>query len=274
MFIHVMDGESTKGRFRVAIMTAYFDESGIHEGEHFCIVAGFIGNDAQWQALAAEWVPAIKPRLNLHMRKLRWNQHRERIEPLLARLGPIPAKYNLIPIAVGVRWSDWNAVVKGKIREKFTNPYVMCAHCCMGTILLEVLGSDDVYFLFDRQEGLRRETMTILRDFGFERVGVDSRVKDLNFIRRTSTVCLDPPDMLAFTLRAQTIDEDSPKAKMGESITAVRPRGGPIGRQQLQWMVDEMVADGLVPGSALPQKFPEKAIRNLMTNPYWRGPRL
>jgi hypothetical protein len=25
-----------------------FDESGIHKGDHLCVVAGFVGNDAQW----------------------------------------------------------------------------------------------------------------------------------------------------------------------------------------------------------------------------------
>lgn len=130
----------------MALMTAYFDESGVHEGDHYCVVAGFFGNDAQWSALAASWIPAIKPRLNLHMTKLRWNQHPERIAPMLARVGPIPGKFNLTPVGVGVKWSDWNKIVKGKIREKFTNPYVLCSHACMGIILLELLGSDDVYF--------------------------------------------------------------------------------------------------------------------------------
>ena len=114
--------------------------------------------------------------------------------------------------------------------------------------------------------------MTILRDFVFHKVGVDSRIKGLDFIERTSTVCLDPPDVLAFTMREQAIDENSIKAKLGEFILAKTPKGGAIRPEQLQWMVDEMIADGLVPGSALPQKFPEKAVRDLMTNPYWRGP--
>jgi hypothetical protein len=232
----------------MALMTAYFDESGIHEGEHYCVVAGFVGNDAQWAALANDWVPAIKPRENLHLRKLRWNQHPGRIAPVLATAGPIPAKYNLVPVAVGVKWQDYNAIVKGKLRERFTNPYVLCAYCAMAVVLFEVIGSSDIYFLFDRQEGVRRETMHTLRDFVFDRVGVDSRIKGLDFIERTSTVCLDPADYLAFMLREQALDENSTKSKMGESITAVRPKGGPISPEQLQWTVDNLVADGFVPG--------------------------
>lgn len=257
----------------MALMTAYFDESGIHGGDTWCIVAGFVGNDAQWQAFAADWITAIRPRENLHLKKLRWNQHPERIAPLLATTGPIPAKYNLTPVAVGVRWRDYNSIAKGKIREKFTNPYMICAYCAMATVLFEVLGSDDIYFLFDRQEGLRKETMHTLRDFVFDRVGVDSRIKGLEFITRKQTVCLDPADYLAFMLREQAMDEDSPKAKLGESMLDLKPKGAPISAEQLQWLVDNLIADGFRPDAGLPP-FPEKAVRELMTmNPYWRGPK-
>lgn len=116
--------------------------------------------------------------------------------------------------------------------------------------------------------------MTILKEFVFERVGVDSRIKGLDFIERTNTVCLDPADMLAFTMREQAIDENSVKSKLSASIMERRPKGGAISAEQLQLMVDEMIADGIVPGSELPQKFPKKVIQELIKNRYWRGPKL
>jgi hypothetical protein len=64
-----------KDGFLVAILSGYFDESGTHEGDHLCVVSGFVGNDAQWGAFINDWVPAIKPRLNLHMRKLKWKKY-------------------------------------------------------------------------------------------------------------------------------------------------------------------------------------------------------
>lgn len=75
----VMVCDATRGKFLMTLLTGYFDESGIHDGDHRCVVGGFVGNDAQWQALVADWIPAIHPRLNLHMTKLRWKQHPERI---------------------------------------------------------------------------------------------------------------------------------------------------------------------------------------------------
>ena len=97
----------------MALLTGYFDESGIHEGDHLCVISGFVGNDAQWTAFAADWIPAVHPRLNLHMKELRWNQHPERIKKLLLKLGPIPYKYNLKPVSVSLSWRDYNSYVKG-----------------------------------------------------------------------------------------------------------------------------------------------------------------
>jgi hypothetical protein len=256
----------------MALLTGYFDESGIHEGDHWCVVAGFVGYDAQWAALAADWIPAIKPRHNLHLTKLRWNQHPERIGPLLAKLGPIPHKYNLKAVGISVKWSDYNTILKGKVRERVTKPYQICALCCMSTILTEIAGSDDVFFIFDRQEGMRREVMETTRDFVFDRIGIDSRIKGVEYMKRTDTVCLDPADYLAFMIRERSIDENSDKANLGISIFGNGGHGGRISPDQLQWMVDSFLADGFAPDKPLPP-VPKRLVRELMQNPYWRGPR-
>src|SRR6266851_3188001 len=89
-------------RLVIAMLTAYFDESGIMDDQQLCIVAGFIGNEAQWGSFASDWIAAIKPRPHLHMKKLRWRQHPDRVAEDLARYGPIPHKYNLKPVWAGM----------------------------------------------------------------------------------------------------------------------------------------------------------------------------
>jgi hypothetical protein len=270
--IHTCYGfRSNRANFLMALLTAYFDESGVHPGNHFCVVAGFVGNDAQWQSFIAEWIAAIRPRKNLHMKELRWNQHPERIGPLLARLGPLPEKHNLKPVAVSLNWEDWNEIVKGKVREKFTTPYMLCAQACIGTVLTKIAGSDDVYFLFDRQERLRRSAINALRDLVFDYIGVDSRVKGIDFILRKSTVCLDPSDYLAFIVRERGIDDKSQKAQLGASIMGTLPGdGGRFSRQQLTWQVEQYIAAGMVPGGTMVSITPEM-FQLLLSNPYWRG---
>ena len=36
-------------------LTAYFDESGIHEDSSHCIVAGFVGSDREWKKFEVRW---------------------------------------------------------------------------------------------------------------------------------------------------------------------------------------------------------------------------
>jgi hypothetical protein len=248
----------------MALLTAYFDESGIHAGDHRCVVAGFVGNDAQWHSFIKDWVDAILPRKNLHMKELPWSRHPERIPPLLEKLGPIPHKYNLRPVQVSVVWSDFISVVKGKVSQKFINPYMLCAVCCMSVVFAEMAGTDDVYFLFDRQEGLRKEAMEAIRTFSFEVAGVDSRFKGADFIRGTNTVCLDPADYLAYIVREHGIDSESFKFKSGISILGTKGvYGGKMARDDLAAMVEWWQQDHT----------PKEILANLSKNPFFRGPR-
>jgi hypothetical protein len=270
--IHTFYGlRKSKGKFKMAIMIAYFDESGIHDDDlrenHCCVVAGYVGNSEQWHALAAEWIPAIRPRKNLHMKELRWKKHPERIGLLLARLGPIPEKYNLQPVQVWVRWCDYKTVFN-QSADPFMAPYVLCANLSIVTCLLDFLPSDDsIYFIFDRQEGLRRETMQKVRDIVYDWLGADRRVEGIDFISRHTNVCLDPADYLAFMSHEQALDPGSQKVKLGCSIFDGRPSiGGKLSLAQLRWLADEGIRKAK-------DKFPAEEIRNLMKFPHFRGPK-
>ena len=90
-------------------ITAYLDESG-HSGLGHVVVAGFFGNESQWAAFAPAWEQALKPKKSLHMRKLHWNH--PRAQRLLARLGPIPYKYDLRPVFGSVFVKDYYDLVE------------------------------------------------------------------------------------------------------------------------------------------------------------------
>ncbi len=247
----------------MAVLTAYFDESGVH-GQDACIVAGFLGNDAQWQAMIADWIPALKQRKNLHMKKLRWNQYPDRIANSLAQLGTIPHKYNLKGVAAAIKWSDYNAIVKGKVKSSFANPYQMCAFCAISVVLVELARDDDVYFVFDRQEGKRKTDMHRMRDIVYEWCGADRRVKGIDFLPRCATVCLDPADYLAYAIRERHLNKNSFKAKACAPIIGPGGNGGWFGAPQLEGMVD----DWLDEKRTLAQRLAEFSSR-----PYFRGPR-
>jgi hypothetical protein len=229
---------------RVAMLTAYFDESGIHEGDHLCVVAGYIGNEAQWASFAAEWIPALGKRKNLHMKELRWSKPK-RIERLLAKLGPIPERHNLFPVFGGVWQRDYDAVIKGKVKKTFSTPYMLAAQVCMHASLEFTSKSDDIGFVFHRQDNFE-DSMQRLGDVVFNVAKLEPRVKGITFLAQEATVCLDPADYLAFQLREFWTDKDSLRSKLGAPIMKNPKRGvGSIyNRERLKGLADTLIAQG------------------------------
>ena len=86
------------------MLTAYLDESG-QESKGFVFIAGFLGNEEQWNKCAADWKAALGNRHGLHMRKLRWTS--PRTPGLLAKLRPVPRKSGLEPMIGGVKVSEF-----------------------------------------------------------------------------------------------------------------------------------------------------------------------
>ena len=203
------------------------------------------------------------------MSSLRWNQQPKRVANLLEKLGPIPERHNLKPVSVGMWRRDYEATMKGKIREKFANPYMLCAQSCMSTVLSNLVGADEVLFIFDRQH-VHKAAMNSLRDVVFQLVGVDSRVKDVHFIPSKTTVCIDPADYLAYMVREHAMDADSARFKMGKSILGTKGgHGGIFNRQQLEEMAASFLKDGMGIGDST--RYSPDSFREIVKNPYWRG---
>ncbi len=246
----------------MATLTAYFDETGLSSDEKLCVVAGFVGNDAQWTSFAADWIPALGQRRNLHVRKLRWKQHYKRIASDLKGLGRIPRKFNLIPVLSGIRHRDYEEIMKGRVREKYTNPYMTCAQACISTVLKFVAGpEDEVLFIFDRQEGRRAEAIERLHEIVFKWARVDPRFKDILLVNHETTVCLDPADYLAFAIRENVVNRQGQKARATKPILAGyrKWRSGIFSRKQISNMTKRAIAAGMVPGGGAIQVTPDFA---------------
>jgi hypothetical protein len=239
-------------RLKLAMLTAYFDESGLAPTEKFCTVAGFVGNEAQWCSFISDWIPALgHHRKNLHLTKLRWNRRYDKIVADLARLGPIPHRYNLAPVRVGLWHRDVDELIKGKVNETFANPYMLCAVTAIGVVLEEVIGpKDEVMFIFDLQKGRRAWTMEALHKVVFEFAKLDHRVKDIDFRPHETTVCLDPGDYFAFAFREYQVDKESPKARACMPIGECRKMyGGFLPREYIENIAKHYIEHGIVPGS-------------------------
>jgi hypothetical protein len=264
---HGLRGEPK--RLKLAMLTAYFDESGTAKADRLCAVSGFIGNEKQWESFIGEWFDvrgATAP--PLHLTKLRWKKHHSSIASNLAKLGAIPHHYNLTPVSVQIWHRDYEDLVKGRVIDEL-HPYTFCAEACIALTLENISPNDEVMFIFDWQEGKRAEWMTRLHNVVFKWHKLDPRLKDIDFRRMKSTPCLEVADHLAFAVRHHKIDQNSPKARASSPVLAAK-RGwtGTYTREMLKEMVDDFVAQRLTLMNK-PQQASQRLIE-FMAKERWR----
>ena len=207
------------------------------------MVAGYVGNQAQWASFASDWIKILGPRENLHMRRLRWNSGSRK---LLADLAPIPDRYNLQRVIGGLWMSDYEDLAKGRISEKVANPYMIAAQICIVEVLRIIGQNERISFVFDRQRTYENVMQSLFKLI-FETSNTDDRVVVPPIFKdKSQTVCLDPADFLAFQVREYKTNPDSPKARAGMPILGDGTVAGYIySREQLRDFVETLLKAGV-----------------------------
>ena len=130
------------------MLTAYLDESA-HETKDV-IVAGFLGNDEQWEECARKWKVGLGKRKYLHVKELRFKRDRDR--ELLERLGPIPHECGLVPLLATVPVSSYEDLVFKTRAEKMTKGYYLCLVTLFDAIAKNTPEDESVKFVFEVQK--------------------------------------------------------------------------------------------------------------------------
>ena len=104
----------------IAMVEAYFDESGIHQGARVCIIAGYFGRHNAWARLENEWRNVLSdhslPLEKFHAKDIvKAHRHQEMLKQLVACI----AKRDLFPISAGVVIDDFKQLAESE-RKWFT----------------------------------------------------------------------------------------------------------------------------------------------------------
>jgi hypothetical protein len=234
---------------KVMLVTAYFDESGLGEAEKVCVVAGFMGNDAQWASLAHDWLEAIKPRKYLHVKDLRFTGTKaHRARSVLAKCGPIPYRYNLEPIVGAVRHDDAKATFAARgLNDVFSTPFMLAMNAAIHVALRLLDPDDSLSIVYEYQERYKKAM-----SFQFEQVfklrQIDHRVQGIVPVTKGQTCCTEPADYLAYMTREGVALGETEIFKMGQSIFGGNTdiNGHQWSRQQLDDMVTEYISKGII----------------------------
>jgi hypothetical protein len=128
---------------------AYLDGSNSNLQGKVCTVAGFLGTESQWEYFLEDWAKTLGRKKSLHMKDLRWWRDSDR--DLLAGLGALPDKHRLKRVASLVRNEDYAEIVKGKIRDRCANPYMLAVQMCVAQILNYVSPDASVAVYLEQQ---------------------------------------------------------------------------------------------------------------------------
>jgi hypothetical protein len=97
-----------KGPQVLAMLEAYFDESGIHRGAEVCVIAGFFGYGDQWKAQEKKW-RAVLADFNFPMEKFHMSKigNSDKYKPMFEALADSIAKSSIFPVSAAIVVPDF-----------------------------------------------------------------------------------------------------------------------------------------------------------------------
>jgi hypothetical protein len=199
------------------MLTAYLDESGHESGQHV-VVAGFLGNDDQWDNLATAWAAGLGKRSGLHMNELRWHsKQNHRVKVLLETLGDIPYQCGVLPVFGGVNVADYSDLVSGTVVKKMYKGYLVSLLPLIAAAIIPLRGDERVRLVFEVQTHYEWGTQLfgmVFRAFDqFQTPDGLPRLSGIEFIPKKSSCLTQPADYLAYAILQQHRDATSVKAR-------------------------------------------------------------
>lgn len=202
------------------VLTAYVDESGQEQG-NWMFVAGYVGNDEQWQRVGSEWRSAIANRQHLHLKELRWGLKKEHDREMLKRAGAVPKSCGLTPILGGVRLSDYDDLIDGTREEKLLNGYICCCFAMVIQTLRGIPKDERLTIIFERQDLYWWMADIAMQVIANERSlpemltpdGKTPKLAAWKVVPKGSTVLTEPSDYFAYALLQNWRDKTSLKAE-------------------------------------------------------------
>ena len=207
---------SVSSRHRMlAMLTAYMDESGIHEGSNICAIAGFMGTEEEWSILERRWKTVIRNAgiSAFHMAEFEsrhgefqgWSELRRK--SLLRELVETIKARDLHGVGSALVVADYNLLSEGD-RKYITHnnpdrPYFLCfQHCIVESAhhADNLPPEEKVGFVFDRQHDFAAEAKRLYNDMK-DQIEWENRHRladALAFASKRGTVQLQAADLAAY----------------------------------------------------------------------------
>jgi hypothetical protein len=191
------------GHGKCLMLTAYLSESEPSTVGNYMAVAGFYGNDAQWNALIPEWKQALGRRRSLRMQTLRIHSKPQRAKRLLDALAPIPGRNGLKPLCSLVRVADYVDLIQdGTPAMQRLVGYIVCLSRILIALNHTIPAHESINVVCEIQKYYETE---VARMFRVVTRGMADPGKPyfsgIEFVHKNCSVLTQPADLLAFAAR-------------------------------------------------------------------------
>lgn len=194
----------------IAVLGAFFDDSGTHPDSPVVAIGGLLGTEAQWDEFAPRWdalvkepLPGKPPIKKFGLSKLRggYEQFRDygRVErdQINTRFKNIILDVGLVTLAAAVDRHAWNELIIGPLKNEFGDSeeycFVKCVDSTIATIRARKPG-EQVYFFFDQGRRPQLELWGRLYLAQSERY---PEIAGISFAPVTEVVALQGADLIA-----------------------------------------------------------------------------
>ena len=206
------------------MLTAYLSKNEPSTLSEYVAVAGFYGQDDQWNALSFSWKQALGRRKALRMKTLRIDSRPQRAKCLLDGLAAIPERNGLKPLCSLVRVADYRDLIKdGTQATTALAGYLACLSTILIALNHAVPGHENIKVVCEIQRDHEAEA---IRMFRIVTKGMADPAKPyfsgIEFIEKESSVFTQPADFLAFAARRWREDKKSAAATMCRPILGNR----------------------------------------------------
>ena len=135
-------------RRMLAVLGAFFDDSGTHASSLAVVIGGLLGTDEQWDAFETAWTARLarplpgKPPLNqfhLSLCRAKRGEFRDynqaEIDSITYLFRRIILDLGFVTLAVAVNRSAWNELVVGTVEDELGQPEGLCFFKCIELVI-------------------------------------------------------------------------------------------------------------------------------------------
>jgi Protein of unknown function (DUF3800) len=204
----------------LAMLTAYFDDSGTHGNSDIVLMAGFFANTNQWDYFSKRWAkqlaspcPGKEPLPWFHMTEcqagdglfLGWKRHET--DFLVHELGTIILGTGIYGFGGAMSRKEYERLVVGDHRRATGNAETICIINCFSTLLQlanAVAPGQEIAIVFDDRPQKKRDIQKIFDIY--KDVAGDTRIISVSFASARKMLPLQAADLLAWEIYQDTLD--------------------------------------------------------------------